>query len=75
MQELARSEVESLTATEADLATKLRSLLVPKDPLADRAAVVEIRAGTGGERSRRCSRVTCCACISAMRSGAAGRSS
>jgi peptide chain release factor 1 len=51
MQELARSEVESLTTTEADLSSKLRSLLIPKDPLADRAAVVEIRAGTGGSEA------------------------
>ena len=29
----------------------MRRLLLPKDPLADRAAVVEIRAGTGGDEA------------------------
>ncbi|HLU26463.1 MAG TPA: peptide chain release factor 1 [Longimicrobiales bacterium] len=46
--ELARSEVAELEARVEDLEARLRQLVVPKDPLADRAAVVEIRAGTGG---------------------------
>jgi peptide chain release factor 1 len=46
--ELAESEVEELGAERTRLESELRRLLVPKDPLADRAAVVEIRAGTGG---------------------------
>jgi peptide chain release factor 1 len=33
------------------LEDELRRLLLPKDPLADRAAVVEIRAGTGGDEA------------------------
>ncbi|MGH7476220.1 MAG: peptide chain release factor 1 [Longimicrobiales bacterium] len=49
--ELARAEVEALAAEEAELSERLRRLLVPKDPLADRAAVVEIRAGTGGDEA------------------------
>jgi peptide chain release factor 1 len=49
--EMARTEVEELESKESDLAEQLRSLLVPKDPLADRAAVVEIRAGTGGDEA------------------------
>jgi peptide chain release factor 1 len=49
--EMAQSEVEELEARESGLAEELRSLLVPKDPLADRAAVVEIRAGTGGDEA------------------------
>ncbi|MBI4543747.1 MAG: peptide chain release factor 1 [Gemmatimonadetes bacterium] len=49
--ELARAEVKELTAREEKLAEDFRRLLLPKDPLADRAAVVEIRAGTGGDEA------------------------
>ncbi|MBX6363569.1 MAG: peptide chain release factor 1 [Gemmatimonadetes bacterium] len=51
LRELARAEVEDLAAQEDALTAELRRLLVPKDPLADRAAVVEIRAGTGGDEA------------------------
>src|SRR5688572_430156 len=49
--ELAEAEVAELTSQETKLTEDLRQLLVPKDPLADRAAVVEIRAGTGGDEA------------------------
>ena len=49
--ELAESEIEHLTEEEERLSAELRQLLIPKDPLADRAAVVEIRAGTGGDEA------------------------
>ncbi len=49
--ELAEMELDELVAEEARLEQELRRLLVPKDPLADRAAVVEIRAGTGGDEA------------------------
>jgi peptide chain release factor 1 len=49
--ELAEAELEGLEADEERLALELRTLLLPKDPLADRAAVVEIRAGTGGDEA------------------------
>lgn len=48
---LARSESESLEADAARIEAELRTMLQPKDPLADRAAVVEIRAGTGGDEA------------------------
>ncbi|MFO7892762.1 MAG: peptide chain release factor 1 [Longimicrobiales bacterium] len=51
MAELAASEVASLEAEEARLLERGRRLLTPKDPLADRAAVVEVRAGTGGDEA------------------------
>ncbi|HET9982437.1 MAG TPA: peptide chain release factor 1 [Longimicrobiales bacterium] len=51
LRELARAEVEDLAAQEETLGAELRRLLLPKDPLADRAAVVEIRAGTGGDEA------------------------
>lgn len=46
--ELARLEVAELEAKVGELESRLRRQLLPKDPLADRSAVVEIRAGTGG---------------------------
>ena len=51
MAELAEAEIAELTEKETELAEQLRQLLIPKDPLADRAAVVEIRAGTGGDEA------------------------
>src|SRR5512142_3105004 len=45
------AEAEELTRQEEAVAAALRQLLLPKDPLADRAAVVEIRAGTGGDEA------------------------
>ena len=49
--ELAESELAELESQEERLSNQLRSQLLPKDPLADRAAVVEIRAGTGGDEA------------------------
>jgi peptide chain release factor 1 len=51
MAELARAEVEELVARETELEAEFRRRLVPRDPLSDRAAVVEIRAGTGGDEA------------------------
>src|SRR5262245_6819793 len=49
--ELAEAELAELTGEEEKTAEELRKLILPKDPLADRAAVVEIRAGTGGDEA------------------------
>ncbi|MBI4410196.1 MAG: peptide chain release factor 1 [Gemmatimonadetes bacterium] len=49
--ELAEAEARELAAEAERLESELRRLLVPKDALADRAAVVEIRAGTGGHEA------------------------
>jgi peptide chain release factor 1 len=49
--ELAESEAAELALREEQLSAELRALLLPKDPLADRAAVVEIRVGTGGDEA------------------------
>jgi peptide chain release factor 1 len=49
--ELAESEVEELSERESRLVAEMRERLVPRDALADRAAVVEIRAGTGGDEA------------------------
>jgi peptide chain release factor 1 len=51
MAELVEAELTELSEREQQAAAELRTLLLPKDPLADRAAVVEIRAGTGGDEA------------------------
>jgi peptide chain release factor 1 len=51
MVEMAEHEAAELTAQVERLEAELRTHLLPKDPLADRAAVVEIRAGTGGDEA------------------------
>jgi len=47
----ATAEVERLEASTAILEEQLKPLLVPHDPLDDRNAIVEIRAGTGGDEA------------------------
>jgi peptide chain release factor 1 len=51
LQALARDEVTSLESRLERLAADLRRQLVPFDPLDDRDAVVEVRAGTGGDEA------------------------
>jgi peptide chain release factor 1 len=47
----ARAEEERLAAQIAHLEAELTPLLLPRDPLDDRPAIVEIRAGTGGDEA------------------------
>ncbi len=49
--EMAHMEQQELQQKEADLAGKLKRLLIPKDPNDSKNTVVEIRAGTGGEEA------------------------
>ncbi|MEO5510310.1 MAG: peptide chain release factor 1 [Longimicrobiales bacterium] len=51
MVEMAEHEAAELSAAVERLEAEFRLHLLPKDPLADRAAVVEIRAGTGGDEA------------------------
>jgi peptide chain release factor 1 len=51
MQALAEEEVEGVRERLAVLSQSARELLVPSDPLEDRPAVVEVRAGTGGDEA------------------------
>jgi peptide chain release factor 1 len=51
MRSLAREEVQGLSVRLEGLAREARDLLVPSDPLEDRPAVLEIRAGTGGDEA------------------------
>src|SRR5712691_2941833 len=49
--QLARADVERLRPDIERLERELAELLVPTDPLDDRDAIVEIRAGTGGDEA------------------------
>lgn len=49
--ELARAEVERLSAEQGEREERLQRLLLPKDPLDDKNVIVEIRAGTGGDEA------------------------
>ena len=47
----ARREVARLEETIASYEERLKPLLIPHDPLDERSAIVEIRAGTGGDEA------------------------
>src|SRR5207245_11198971 len=51
LSQLARADVERLRPEIGRLEQRLTELLTPVDPLADRDAIVEIRAGTGGDEA------------------------
>ena len=51
LRELAQEEAGALEARLVELAARAKELLIPKDPLDDRTAVVEVRAGTGGDEA------------------------
>lgn len=49
--EMAKAEVEDLGRRQAELEEEIRLLLIPADPQDSKSAVVEIRAGTGGDEA------------------------
>src|SRR5690606_56180 len=49
MRELAKMEMEELEPKIESLEADLKELLIPKDPNDDKSALLEIRAGTGGD--------------------------
>ena len=51
LRELARAELAELQPALEAAEAELRELLVPPDPLDDKEAILEIRAGTGGEEA------------------------
>ncbi len=51
LRELARAEEARLREAGEALLARLRDALTPKDPMADRNIIMEIRAGTGGEEA------------------------
>ena len=51
MRELAKSELDDLEPQAERLLGTLKEMLVPKDPNDDKSALLEIRAGTGGDEA------------------------
>ncbi len=51
LRELAKSELEEQEILKEELEAEVRRLLVPKDPQDEKNAVLEIRAGTGGDEA------------------------
>jgi peptide chain release factor 1 len=51
MRELAQGELEQLAARREELEVEIRRLLLPRDPNDEKDAILEIRAGTGGEEA------------------------
>ncbi len=51
LRELAKEELPELEEKEGKLAAEIRQMLIPKDPQDDKNAILEIRAGTGGDEA------------------------
>lgn len=51
MRDLAKQELPDLEAQKEALEKQLRNLLIPKDPYDEKNAILEIRAGTGGDEA------------------------
>src|SRR5580698_10350774 len=49
--DLAKSELEALEEQQAKMESDIRQMMIPKDPTDAKNAVVEIRAGTGGDEA------------------------
>ena len=51
MRDLAKVELPALEVEKEELEKELRNLLIPKDPQDEKNAILEIRAGTGGDEA------------------------
>jgi len=51
MKEMAKEEFETLNGRQGPLEEEIKMLLIPKDPEDDKNAMVEIRAGAGGDEA------------------------
>ena len=51
LREMAKEELPAVEAKKDDLEKYIRQLLIPKDPQDDKNAILEIRAGTGGDEA------------------------
>ncbi len=51
MRELAKMELPGLEETKEKLEKEIRNLLIPKDPYDEKNAILEVRAGTGGDEA------------------------
>jgi peptide chain release factor 1 len=51
MREFAKEEISGLQQKKEDYEKQIRNMLIPKDPLDEKNAILEIRAGTGGDEA------------------------
>src|SRR6187551_1756869 len=51
LRELAKEELPALEETKEKMEASIRQMLIPKDPQDEKNAIVEIRAGTGGDEA------------------------
>jgi peptide chain release factor 1 len=51
MREMAKIELPGVEETKADMENNIRQMLIPKDPQDEKNAILEIRAGTGGDEA------------------------
>lgn len=51
MREMAKDEIDELDGRIPDMEEKIKFLLIPKDPEDEKSAIVELRAGTGGDEA------------------------
>jgi peptide chain release factor 1 len=51
MREMAKAELEELNASVPEMEEEIKMLIIPADPEDDKNAVIEIRAGTGGDEA------------------------
>ncbi len=51
MREMAKLELPELETQKEELEKQLRNMLIPKDPYDEKNAILEIRAGTGGDEA------------------------
>ena len=51
MREMAKMEIDELETLRLTMEEKIRFMLIPKDPEDDKSAIMELRAGTGGDEA------------------------
>ena len=51
LRQMAKEEIETLKKQQTQLEEQLKTMLIEEDPLDERNAILEIRAGTGGEEA------------------------
>lgn len=51
LKDMARAELEQQESEKARIETEIQQLLIPKDPQDEKNAILEIRAGTGGDEA------------------------
>jgi peptide chain release factor 1 len=51
LRELAKAEVSGLESKKEQMESSIRQMLIPKDPQDEKNAILEIRAGTGGDEA------------------------